>query len=472
MLLVAAKAVKDASERCLIVGSYAGYVFPQLTNNPTGSSVYSGHASAKLLRESPDFDYFASPQWCHTLDLPIFYSVLNDSLGLYGKTYIAEGDIRTHSAQFGLLYSRKEMIYQLRKIAGLMLSKNFGAWFLGWAYSNAGPRGVRYFSDPAVMDELKSLRQASELPPVKEPVSGNRIALLVSEQSSWFMDLISPANTVHAMMTYKNLHKFLRTGAGCDIMALEDLPQLVKTGRLKEYRFVAFFNAFHLNAELRRLINTDVKADGRTLLFFYAPGFHDDSFNQDGSSVSTAGIAELLGVRQVAMLPEDHFLGARWNDGKTVDCSIWWDVHQREIFTDRIGPVFYLTVEAGVEPLATLRMDGTDYPDKIAAARIKARNHTVIYVAVPDIPRQVLNELVRESGTVIAADGEVIVNANNGFLVVSNQTPARTVTLKSAYSADWLELPGNKPVAYATSEVKLPFGENETRLFRLVPKQK
>ena len=470
VLLTAARAVKEASDRRLVVGSYAGYVFPQLVNNPVGSSVYSGHAAAKLLRESPDFDFFSSPQWCHTLDLPVFYSVLTDSPGLYGKAYFAEGDLRTHAVSIGLNFSRREVAMHLRKIAGTMLAKNFGAWFLGWSYGSAGPKGVRFFSDPAVMDELKCLRQAAERPPVQAPAVGNRIALLVSEQSAWFLDLMSPANTVHARLLYQNLHKFLRTGAGCDIMALEDLPRLVKSGRLREYRFVAFYNAFHLNAELRRLINTRVKADGRTVLFFYAPGFHDDDFNRQDTSVSTAGIADLLGVEKVSMLREEHILGAQWNGGEAVDCTIWWDKGQKETFSDKIGPVFYLTPRPGVEALAALRLDGTEHPDKIAAARIQGKEHTVVYVAVPDIPQATLSRLVRESGTLIAADGDVIVNAGNGFLAVSNQEQARRIVVRSAYPADWFELPGDKRVAAGATEVELPFAHYETRLFRLVPR--
>ena len=470
ILELAGKAVKDASNHHLITGSYAGYVFPQLVNNPTGSSVYSGHAAAKLLRESKYFDFFASPQWCHSPDLPNFHSVLNDSLGLFGKTYVGEGDIRTHSAAIGVQFSRKEMVSQMRKIAGMMLSKNFGAWFHGWSYSLAGPKGVRFFSDPAVMDELKNLRKNGELPPVKEPAAGNRIALLVSEQSAWFMDLMSPANTVHAMMLYKNLHKFLRTGAGCDIMALEDLPQLIKTGRFKDYKFIAFYNAFHLNSELRNLINQNLKRDGRTLLFFYAPGYHDDSFNAGtGSSVSVRGIADLLGVKNVSMIKKEHLIGTAWNNGFVNDCKIWWDKGQRALFTDTIGPVFFLTPEANVEKLASLRIDGKTCSDKIGAARIKGKNHTVIYVAVPDIPGDMLNKFVRESGTVIAAEGDVTVNCGNGFLTVTNTGNTREITLRSAYKADWIELPANKKTAAGKSEIKMKFEKWETRLFRLIP---
>lgn len=467
IMLVTAKAVKDASSRRLLVGGYAGYVFPQLINNPVGSSVYSGHAAAKLLRESADFDYFSSPQWCHSLDLPIFYSVLNDSLRLYGKTFIIEGDIRTHSAAFGGMYSRANMVSQLRKVTGLMLSKRFGAWFLGWSYSFAGPQGVRFFSDPALLAELRNLRENSLLEPLKYE-KGNRIALLVSEQSSYFMDVMSPANTVHARLLYRNLHKFLRTGAGCDIMALEDLPQLVKTGRLNDYKFVAFYNAFHLNKELRSLINTKVKADNRTVLFFYAPGYHDDSFNKNGSSVSTKGIANLIGVDNVSMIPKDYIIGAQWNSGEKVDCDIWWDKNQIETFSQKIGPVFYLPANTKVEKFATLRLDGKEEKDKIAAVKIKKKDHTVFYISVPDIPQNILNTLVKESGTTIAANGNVIVNCGAGYLTVTNRDKKRNITLNAVDKCDWYEMPGNIKRASNTKQLVLPFKFNETRLFRLV----
>jgi hypothetical protein len=359
------------------------------------------------------------------------------------------------------------MVSQLRKVAGLMLAKRFGAWFLGWSYSFAGPQGVRFFSDFALLKELRNLRENSLLEPL-EYEKGNRIALLVSEQSSYFMDLMSPANTVHARLLYRNLHKFLRTGAGCDIMALEDLPQLVKTGKLDDYKFVAFYNAFHLNEQLRSIINTKVKANNRTVLFFYAPGYHDDSFNKNGSSVSTKGIANLIGVDNVSMIPKDYIIGAQWNNGEKVDCDIWWDKNQIETFSQKIGPVFYLPNNSKVEKFATLRLDGKENKDKIAAAKIKKKDHTIFYVAVPDIPQSILNSLVKESGTVIAANGNVIVSCGSGYLTVTNRDKNRNIILNAVDNVDWYEMPGNIKRASKTKQLVLPFKFNETRLFRLV----
>jgi hypothetical protein len=169
------------------------------------------------------------------------------------------------------------------------------------------------------------------------------------------------------------------------------------------------------------------------------------------------------------MLSQAHILGAKWADGTTVDCNVWWDRNQKETFSDKTGPVFYLDNNAAVEKLASLRLDGKDHSDKIAAARIKGKNHTVIYISIPDIPQQMLNTFVRDSGTCIAAEGNVIVNTGNGFLTVTNRDKARKIRLKNVYPATWIELPGAKVYASETAEITVPFEYNETRLFRLIP---
>lgn len=297
--------------------------------------------------------------------------------------------------------------------------------------------------------------------------AGTRIAMLVSEHSAFYMDLLSPANTVHATLFYKHFHKFLRTGTGCDIFVLEDLPQLIKSGRLKDYRFVFFFNAYHLNKELRDLIETHVKKDNRTVMFHYAPGFHDDDFNTGKSSLSTAGVASLVGTEKVNVIRKELRLGAAWKNGWDDDCAIWWDRHQKALFYDEIGPVFYLDKEPGMEVLANLRINGKTQPDKIAAARIRKKDHTVIYVTVPSIPQDMLNAWVRESGTIPVTSGGAIVNVGNGFVSVSNDHQAKDLTLTVQGKYDWFELPGNRKVASGTGSITVPFGVYETKLYRI-----
>lgn len=466
MLLVAGKAVKDATNNRMITGTYLGYVMPQLVNNPAGSSIYSGHAYSIIARQSPYIDFFSSPQWCHAVDLPSFYSVMTDSLGLYGKMYVAEGDIRTHVGDLGSMFDRKNSVAQQRKIHGVYLTKNHGSWLLGWSYSMAGAKGTRFFSDPALIREISSLCEES-VKTLPDAPAGTRIAMLVSEHSAFYMDLLSPANTVHATLFYKHFHKFLRTGTGCDIFVLEDLPQLIKSGRLKDYRFVFFFNAYHLNKELRDLIETHVKKDNRTVMFHYAPGFHDDDFNTGKSSLSTAGVASLVGTEKVNVIRKELRLGAAWKNGWNDDCAIWWDRHQKALFYDEIGPVFYLDKEPGMEVLANLRIDGKTQPDKIAAARIRKKDHTVIYVTVPSIPQDMLNAWVRESGTIPVTSGGAIVNVGNGFVSVSNDHQAKDLTLTVQGKYDWFELPGNRKVASGTGSITVPFGVYETKLFRI-----
>ena len=125
-----------------------------------------------------------------------------------------------------------------------------------------------------------------------------------------------------------------------------------------------------------------------------------------------------------------------------------------------------------MKKLASLTLDGQIHPDKIAAAEIKGKDHTVIYITIPDIPQKLLNQIVRDSGTIIAADGDVFVNVGNGFMVVTNDGKAGNLTLKYGVPVNWVELPGNIKRAENSKEITLPFKELESRLFRLEPATK
>ena len=65
----------------------------------------------------------------------------------------------------------------------------------------------------ALIREISSLCEES-VKTLPDAPAGTRIARLVSEHSAFYMDLLSPANTVHATLFYKHFHKFLRTGTG------------------------------------------------------------------------------------------------------------------------------------------------------------------------------------------------------------------------------------------------------------------
>ena len=120
-----------------------------------------------------------------------------------------------------------------------------------------------------------------------------------------------------------------------------------------------------------------------------------------------------------------------------------------------------------MEVLANLRINGQTQPDKIAAARIRKKDHTVIYVTVPSIPQDMLVDWVRESGTRMVTSPGAIVNVGNGFVVVSNDKNPKELTLTLQDKYDWYELPGNRKVAGGVKSIKASFEAYETRLYRV-----
>ena len=62
------------------------------------------------------------------------------------------------------------------------------------------------------------------------------------------------------------------TGAPFDDYILEDFPNLSR-----RYKVYVFLNAHYLSAELREQITTRLKAEQATALWFYAPGYLDET---------------------------------------------------------------------------------------------------------------------------------------------------------------------------------------------------
>ncbi len=495
LFLTAARAVKEASDGRLIVGGYAGYTVPNMTNSPPGLAQHSGHQMCSLLRESDCFDFISSP---HIYDMrrmgdPVIPHGTVDSMRLNGKTVINEFDTRTFLSPISpKTFSQSETIGQMRKEFAYALIKGQGYWLLEFPGATVGPYGVPWYSDDALQRELaigrreyqkyldETVGKHAKSPNGKSHEleklgTGAEIALFLSEHIPFHTDVHAPANTVSSNLINVLMPKFSLTGAPYDLYAFEDLQRLVDKGLHRQYKLMVFLNAFNIDPKCRKTISSRLKRDGRTLLFLYAPGILGGDFSSD-SSLSLKGIEAVTGIAPLECVARREIIGMdvlpdsiKGVPAIQHDALGWSEDLQREFYGDRIGPVLYLRRQADSKwkAIATLRRDGQSETDKVSVAMLEQNGCRIIHSTIPELPIELLEAIIAEAGVHRYAPHGVIVYANRNYLCVNNGTSARTVPLKIPRKARWFDVFGEKECADGADALSIDMLPGETRLFRL-----
>lgn len=473
--LKAGQAIKQASGNRLLVGGYLGYVLQQLTNSPPASSQQSGHSEFRQVLESPDFDFSVSPDLYSSRRAgdPVIPFGVVDSLPLHGKIWLNEFDSRTYLSPIPpKTFGREETLHALKKEFGYAITKNQGWWWYEFPFALTGPKATSWYGDEKLLAQASLMKRIYDRAltfPAEPPAAS--CAVLVDVEQPYYTDAYSPANTVASAVFNRFLPRLCRLGLPFDLYAQSDLENLLKRGWLKNYQLLFFVNAYHLDQKARKLIQEEVKKDGRSVVFLFAPGvLGDDEASATGQD-SLQGIEKVTGLRGVRRLDRQGILGMLpASEGNPFDLAPWWEGTQLRFFGNEIGPIFYLDAAAsnGWEKLASLRIDRADAAGKTAVARLRTREATVYYSTLPDIPTGLLSEIVKESGVhVFASQPGVLTWANSHFLCVSAPKKIENLVLSTREPVTWIEPFEGKMYAHASSTIMLNLAKGETRFFCL-----
>ena len=114
----------------------------------------------------------------------------------------------------------------------------------------------------------------------------------------------------------QQLNEIAAIGTGFDIFRLEDLPELVRGKRLKQYRFAIVLNAHVLDDGLRDLVEYELKKDGRTILWFHAPGIvRNGRFDVEGCNALTGIHCVMSEGQRSSLITEVLIDGQRFSYG-------------------------------------------------------------------------------------------------------------------------------------------------------------
>lgn len=471
------RTIKQEAARPVVVGAYYGYNVAHLRGyNTPGSWLQNNNFDLHEMLQNPDWDFFAGPTpYSNRRAGTSFYtSFTYDSLRLHEKLLIGEIDHRTFIAApttYGRMRSDRETnAVMKRDMAGAIID-GAGYWFSDWSKST-GREGVGWFTDPGILETISKTQQTHAQALAREKESVSEIAVFTSGRTMAYHDVYRAPPIYHNLIVYTLWDAMGKLGAPYDIYMLEDLAdESVRDG----YRLYVFLNAFFLTPEDRARID-QLKREGKTLLFFYAPGYVSrENGLQESNIQAVTGIAvgrkpgrELM---QYQLCNTDHAITSGLDPTRTYEIHPFGYAISCELHPPEFGPVFTI-----VDPEATVL---ARYPDGQGALAVKdfrlrqgygeqVRDWRSVYCAVPVMGPELLRGVARFAGVHLYCEQDVVLKADNRLLMLHNgneREAALTISLPQSHRVT--DAYTGEVVLWDGTDFEVALPRTETRLYRL-----
>jgi len=416
---LAAHYKKRTDRKALVFMNYGAVLATLPIFQPSGAKAQTNNNDFHNLLEDENIDMFVQsmPYDERNADDPIVVYQPIESINVNKKMYMADYDARTISSgtlKYGRHRSQYESEAIIKRDLSWLMMKNSGAWLAdmsgaGWRQwiENRKP----WFSTP---ETTKPVRETIELFSKSAAVpkkSVCEIAVIVDIETPAYEDVLNSAVIYRGLITNLMRSEMVKLGAPYDLYLKADLTK----GKIRDdYKLYIFINPFYLNNAERQSIEK-LKGDGKTLAWFYAPGYLNES-GMDVSNVSAVtgidihikpNVKELL---QMTVNNPAHPLGNNLQ-GTNFKTDMWDGV--RDIHPDTIQPVFYVD-DAKAQTLAT-------YPDgKTAWGAKDFGDWKSVYSAVPFLNVQAIRNLAKYAGVHLYVDEDIVMGADNRFLMFTN----------------------------------------------------
>ena len=404
-------------ERQKLLGVFFGYL-----NTLAGPLLLNtGHLSFERVWRSPDVNMIYSPAKYgppRSSSGASGYQTPVDSVALNDKVYFQEIDHTTYIAPTQVENGRRipgsstrlrdafETRMVLRREFALTRVKRTGLW---WFDFFGG-----YYYDESLMKEVANLVRVKNRLSKLSMRSVAQIAVFEDAQSMLYPSKLAKLNDDLLIQLPAEL---ARVGSPYDIYTLADLdhPRLP----LDQYKLVIFPNAFSIPKDKREVIEKRVKANGRTVLWLYAP----DYIQPKGLSVEA--MAAITGLGLVPHDGVDSRINVNVNDmmAKLPAVASFG-------FSEQLFPLFRID-DSDATVLGTYAADGS-----AAFGYKRLAACTSVYCASGNIPAAVYREIARAAGVHLFYEGNDPVYVNNRLIGIHMQND----------SAPVLRLPGQMNV--------------------------
>jgi hypothetical protein len=202
-----------------------------------------------------------------------------------------------------------------------------------------------------------------------------------------------------------------KSGVVFDPVHIRDLERI----DLSPYRAVVFGNCYLLDEQQIIFVRDSVAREGRTLVWFYAPGY------TDGAHLDAGRISRVTGIR---VSQADSSLSPEILLSLPGDTAISYRTG-----TAAIAPLFTV-VDPSVEVFGRFKDSG-----RPAVARKVFDNHTAWYVALPNTATEPLKYILRNSGAHVYTTQGDIIYAGGGILIMHTKEGGdHSLTLRNGHT--------------------------------------
>ena len=211
------------------------------------------------------------------------------SLRLHNMLWLQELDLRTwisprYNPKAAIEHAWAKDIDEFKAISqreiGTMIAKQAGAYY----YDMTGG----YFHDKSIMENVAQCYQVYKSIILKKDNFVPDVAVIVDEESCyWISEDYGVMGAVNLCLPFMHDSLYV-SGVPFDIYQLDDL---IRFPVLRDYKIYIFLNSFFISQNERDFINRNLKKDGKTLVWMYAPGYISDE------EKSVENISKLTGIK-------------------------------------------------------------------------------------------------------------------------------------------------------------------------------
>lgn len=422
--------VKENWPRPIITGTFYGYFFSVFNRQAFG-----GHLALHRVLQSEYVDYLSGPQAYYPDSgyepgEPYRSRSLIHSVWLNGKLWLDEYDqqpkrtwpfLATRDNRENYERNVTANISMIRRNVLFPLLKGQGLWFYDF-----GPAGMHlhkknevndqagtagYWDHPDYMTNIGRLKSLADSI-LQRPFRSNADVLAVYDtETILYMPSTEQKKcpvTEH-VINWSTLALYY-AGVVFDPVHLNDLGKI----DLAQYKAVIFFNTFLLDEKEKGLIRNQVAAEGRHLVWIYAPGY------LDGQSIDPGFVSEVTGMQ--------------------LDTFHSQDIPQF-MPHPALGEIPPQTAKGPYDPVFYIRDKAVKVLGRYAENRLPAfgrkdlNDHTSWYMAVPPTDHRIFLHMLEAAGARIYSREKEIVYAGGDYLMWHTTVPGvKSVPLEDGRS--------------------------------------